>query len=50
MPVAAPTDTAGAVRDSIAGQVFDCAEDVAILDAGVLCGVLPIEQLVGGPG
>ena len=49
MPVAAPTDTAGAVRDSIAGQVFGCAEDVAILDAGILCGVLPIERLLAAP-
>ena len=46
VPIAAPGDTAGEVRASIAGRTFECAEDVAVLEGEFLQGVLPIERLL----
>jgi magnesium transporter len=47
VPVAAPDDRAGDVRARLAGQHFECVEDVAVLAGGKLLGVVPIERLLG---
>ena len=49
VPVARPAQAVAEVRAALAGQAYDCADDVAVLDGLVLVGVLPIERLLGAP-
>jgi len=49
VPVARPAQAVAEVRAALAGQAYDCADDVAVLDGPVLVGVLPIERLLGAP-
>src|SRR5262245_1239210 len=49
VPIAGPDETAGAVREAIAGCVFDAAGDVAVVERGRLAGVVPIERLLAAP-
>lgn len=49
VPLAAPTDTAGSIRDALAGRRFDAATDVAVLDAGRLVGLVRLEDLLAAP-
>ena len=46
VPVCGPRDSAEEVREAITGRSFECADDVAVLDAGRLAGLLPIERLL----
>lgn len=46
VPVAAPDQTAGGVREALAGEQYECAEDVAVLDQGRLVGLVQIEALL----
>ena len=47
VPVAAPSDLAGDVRQALLGHRYASADDVAVLDAGRLVGLLRIEDLLG---
>ena len=49
VPVARPAQAVAEVRAALAGQAYDCADDVAVLEGPVLVGVLPIERLLGAP-
>ena len=50
VPVARPGDSVGDVRGSLPGRSFECADDVAVLDADErLVGVVPIERLLAAP-
>jgi len=49
VPVARPAQAVAKVRAALAGQAYDCADDVAVLEGPVLVGVLPIERLLGAP-
>ena len=46
VPVARPGQTAGDVRDAMAGVSYDCADDVAVLEGQRLVGIVPIEVLM----
>jgi hypothetical protein len=46
VPVALPQQSAAQVRHALAGQAFDCADDVAVLDGRRLIGIVPIERLI----
>ena len=46
VPVARPDQTVGEVRDEMAGAKFRCAEDVVVLEAGRLLGLISIERLL----
>jgi magnesium transporter len=46
VPVASPSESAESVWAAMVGESFECADDVAILDAGRLVGVVPIERLI----
>jgi magnesium transporter len=46
VPVARPGQSIGQVRDEIVGRRFECAEDVAVLEAESLVGVIPVEALL----
>ena len=46
VPVAQPDQTVGEVRDEMAGAKFRCAEDVVVLEAGRLLGLISIERLL----
>lgn len=46
VPVAAPTDTVGAIRRDLGGRRFDTAAAVAVCDQGRLVGLLRIEDLL----
>ena len=46
VPTAAPTQTIGAVRDQIAGESFESAVHLAVLDQGKLVGIVSIEALL----
>jgi magnesium transporter len=46
VPVAAPGDRAGAVRDGLSGRPLESAHDVAVLDGGRLVGIVPVERLL----
>jgi magnesium transporter len=47
IPTARPDDSAGVVRDALAGERFDSVGDVVLLDAGRLVGLVRIEDLLG---
>ena len=49
VPRAGPGDRAGDVRSSLAGERFDCADDIAVLDGERIVGLLPIERLLAAP-
>jgi len=49
VPVARPAQSVGEARDALAGQSFDCADDVAVLEGSALVGVVPIERLLAAP-
>ena len=46
VPTAHPEQLVGDVRAALAGSEFECADDVAVLQAGRLAGILPIERLL----
>jgi magnesium transporter len=46
VPIAAPDRSVGDTRALLAGESYDCAEDVAVLDGPTLVGVVPIERLL----
>ncbi len=50
VPVAAPTDTIGAIHNSLRGSRFDTAAAVAVCDQGRLVGLIRIEDLLAAPG
>jgi magnesium transporter len=45
--IATANDTAGSVRERLAGAQLDCADDVVVLDGRRLLGLVPIELLLG---
>jgi magnesium transporter len=45
VPIAREEQTVGELRDSLADEHFDCADDIAVLDGTALTGLLPIERL-----
>ena len=49
VPTARVDETAGAARVALAGNVYDSADDVAVLDGDRLAGLVPIEQLLAAP-
>lgn len=49
VPRAAGSDLAGTVRERLAGQEFECAHDVAVLDGDRLVGLVAIERLLAAP-
>lgn len=46
VPVAAPTESAESARTALVGATFECADDVAVLEADRLVGIVPIERLL----
>jgi magnesium transporter len=46
VPVAAPLQSAGDVRDALVGKTYDCVDDIAVLDGPRLVGIVPIERLL----
>jgi magnesium transporter len=46
VPVADPSQRAGAVREKMAGEEFDSASSVVVLEHGRLVGLLPMERLL----
>jgi magnesium transporter len=46
VPVAAPGDRAGAVRDALTTRPLESAHDVAVLEGGRLVGIVPVERLL----
>jgi magnesium transporter len=51
VPVATPSESAESARAAMVGASFECADDIAVLDAGRLVGVVPIERLMAAaPG
>ncbi len=46
VPIAAPTDTAGATRRSLVGRRFESLSDIAVCDRRRLVGVVTIEDLM----
>jgi magnesium transporter len=50
VPTARPEQTAAEVREGLSGNGYDCVDDVAVLDAGRLVGIVPIEVLFAAPG
>jgi magnesium transporter len=49
VPIAGPAQSVGEARAALAGQEYECAEDLAVLDGTALVGVVPIERLLGAP-
>lgn len=49
VPIARPAQSAGEVRAALAGQGYDCADDLAVLEGTALVGVVPIERLLAAP-
>ena len=49
VPTARAAETAGAARAALVGNVYDSADDVAVLDGDRLAGLVPIEQLLAAP-
>ena len=45
VPTARPDDLIEGVRQGLAGEQFECADDVAVVADGVLVGMLPIERV-----
>ncbi|HLF04023.1 MAG TPA: hypothetical protein VI855_02250 [Dehalococcoidia bacterium] len=50
VPVASPTSRASQILQSLQGEAFECATDIAICDNGTLVGLLSIEKLLAAPG
>jgi magnesium transporter len=50
VPTARPEQTAAEVREGLSGNGYDCVDDVAVVDAGRLVGIVPIEVLFAAPG
>ena len=50
VPTARAKQTVDEVRSSLAGQSFDSASDVAVLDGDELIGLLPMERLLAAEG
>jgi len=50
VPTAAPGERASDVRAGLAGRRFDSADDVAVVDDGVLVGIAPIERVLAASG
>ena len=46
VPIARPAESVGEVRAGLAGQAYDCADDIAVLDGPALAGMVPIERLL----
>ena len=46
VPMARPRQQAGEVMEDVVGSEFDCAHDVAVLESGLLVGLVPIERLL----
>lgn len=46
VPIAQPTDTAGAVREGLLGHGFDSVADLVVCTDGRLVGIVQIEQLL----
>jgi magnesium transporter len=46
VPIARPRERVGAVRERLAGERFECAEDIAVLEDGSLAGLVTIEGLL----
>lgn len=46
VPIARPDETAKEARDALAGETFECADDVAVMTGRRLVGILPIEKLI----
>ena len=46
VPIAAPDDQAGRVRDRLAGRTFDCATHIVVCDGDRFAGLLSIETLL----
>ena len=46
VPTTHPEQRVGDVRAELAGSDFECADDVAVLQAGRLAGLVPIERLL----
>jgi magnesium transporter len=46
IPIAAPSERVAEVRAKLAGQGFESANDIAVLDRGALAGVVPMERLL----
>jgi magnesium transporter len=49
VPRARAAETAGAVRAALVGEAFDCADEVAVVEAGRLVGLVPIARLLSAP-
>jgi predicted nicotinamide N-methyase len=46
VPVAASEEQVGVVRARLVGRSFEFVDDVAVLEAGALAGLVPIERLL----
>src|SRR5688572_26333857 len=49
VPIAAPDDSAGAIREALLGRRFASAVDVAVCDHGRLVGMIRLEDLLAAP-
>jgi magnesium transporter len=49
VPIARPAQSVAEVRAALAGQAYDSADDLAVLEGSALVGVVPIERLLGAP-
>jgi magnesium transporter len=49
VPIARPAQSVGEARAALAGQEYECADDLAVLEGAALVGVVPIERLLGAP-
>lgn len=49
VPTAGPDQTVAAVRHSLAGVDFECADDIAVVDDDAFLGIFPIERLLAAP-
>jgi magnesium transporter len=49
VPIARPAQSVAEVRAALAGQAYDSADDLAVVEGSALVGVVPIERLLGAP-
>jgi magnesium transporter len=49
VPTAGPEEIAGEIRAALAGQSFDSADSVVVLEGGRFVGIVPIERLLAAP-
>jgi magnesium transporter len=49
VPLSRPDQTAGEIRAALAGETFDCVDDIAVLEGGRLVGIVPMETLLAAP-